>query len=529
MMRQIKILSKLELINFFSLNEIRHNKDEKTKKTHILLTVTIGFLLIMAMSYVAGLSYGLIKIGAKEIVPIYIVFLSSLFTLLFCAFKAGKIIFKESCYDILSSMPIKKSAIVISRYIRLYVEGAAVAFVVMIPGIVVYSCMAKPGILDVFLGLLSVAVVPVIPVALSVLFGVIITGISSRMKNKVLFETVFVIAIVVGILVFGYAMSYNQNVSFDMEMLSNIAKDLEDMICSIYPPTAWFASALATGGKIGFLIGVLVSTVLFILVVVVTTINFEGISRRLRINIAKHDYKIGNLESRSMMKAIVYKEAKRYFSSGTYVVNTIIGPVLAVAFAVSMLFVEFESVLGNFPIAININGVVPVVFAGILTMCNPIATSISMEGKEFWIIKTLPISHKDILKGKLIFCGIFLVPFYVVGEVMMIIALKPSLVNFVWMIVIPIVTMACMLVIGIAVNLRFPKLKWNSDVEVVKQSASAAIGGFMGILLTLISAMPIMIIPEKFYSFAACSLCVVLIIITALVYKKNNNFDLRHI
>ena len=40
MMRQIKILSKLELINFFSLNEIRHNKDEKTKKTHILLTFT---------------------------------------------------------------------------------------------------------------------------------------------------------------------------------------------------------------------------------------------------------------------------------------------------------------------------------------------------------------------------------------------------------------------------------------------------------------------------------------------------------
>ena len=122
MIEQIKILSKLELTNLFSLNVLRHTKDKKAKKTGIAMGITVAILVMMAMGYVGALSWGYIKLGAQEIVPAYMVFLSSVFTLVFCAFKAGKIIFKESCYEILASMPIKRSALVISRYIRLYAK-----------------------------------------------------------------------------------------------------------------------------------------------------------------------------------------------------------------------------------------------------------------------------------------------------------------------------------------------------------------------------------------------------------------------
>lgn len=527
MMSQIKILAKLELINVFSLNVIAHTKDKKAKKISVALGITVGVLILMAISYVSGLSYGFIKLGAAEIVPAYLVFLSSFFTLLFCAFKAAKIIFKESCYDILSSMPIKKSALVISRYIRLYVEGLIVACVVMLPGIIVYSCMVKPGIVSVILGCLSIFFVPVIPVAFSVLLGVIITGIVSKTRNKSLFEALFVVIIILGMFIFSAAMSANKAVSFDMKAMEKMAKTILEVICKIYPPSAWFASALGIGNEINFVVGVFSSIVFLIVVVSITTINFERINQSLRINTAKHDYKLGRLEKNTIMKALVYREAKRYFSSATYVTNTIVGPIMAVAFAVSMFFIDFEQILNSLPIKININGVIPIFFAGVFVICNPIATSVSMEGKEFWIVKTLPILDKDILKGKLMFNAILLLPFYVVGEIIMVIALKPSLLNLVWMIILPIIIVMCSLVMGLAINLKFPKLRWNSDVEVVKQSAASVIGGFVGVLLSLVSLIPFLIVPAMYYNLVACGVSVVIILITILVNKRNSKFELK--
>ena len=238
-------------------------------------------------------------------------------------------------------MPIKKSALVISRFIRLYVEGLVVACIIMVPGIAVYTCMVKPGILAVILSILSVIFVPIIPVALSVLLGVIITGISSRMKNKTLFESLCVVLIIVVMLGGGVLMPAGENMSFDMQAMESMANELLGMINNIYPPTAWFAGAYGVGSSTGFLIGIIASTALLGIVVLLTVTNFENINRRLHTSIAKHDYKLGKLEKKSMMKAIIYREAKGYFSSGTYVMNTIIGPVMAVAFAISLCFLDF--------------------------------------------------------------------------------------------------------------------------------------------------------------------------------------------
>lgn len=528
MMRQIRVLSKLELINFFSLNVFRHTKDKKVKRTSTFLGITIGILIVLAMCYVGGLCFGLCKLGAEEIVPPYIVLLSSIFTLLFCAFKAGKIVFKESCYDILASMPIRKSTLVISRFVRLYAEGLMVACVVMLPGIGVYTWMVKPGILAVVLGVLSVFVVPVIPITLSVLLGVIITGISSKMKNKALFETLFVILVIIGLLSVTAVMPAEE-ISFDLQAIEGVAKDLLDIIYTMYPPTLWYAGALAEGSMGSLVVGALVSVALLGGVAVLTIANFENISRRLRTNTAKHDFKLGKLQKKSMRKTLVLREAKRYFSSGTYVTNTIIGPVMAVAFAIGMLFVDFNDAFKDLPVVLNVNAVIPLFFAGILVLNNPIATSVSMEGKEFWIIQTLPVSDKDILKSKLMFSIILLAPFYVVGELILIIALKPGLTELFWMLLLPMAVLLCALIMGLAVNLRFPKLKWDTEVEVVKQSASAMMGGFFGLLLSVITAVPLLVVPKQYSSLVAIGECAVVVVIAVLVNDKNKRFDLKQL
>lgn len=526
-MWQIRILTKLELANIFSLNVLRYTRDRKVRNTGIALGITIGVLVLMAISYVSGMSYGYIKIGLGDIVPAYIVFLSSVLTLFFCVFKAGKIIFKESCYDILSSMPIKTYSLVISRFIRLYIEGLMVACIVMIPGVAIYGVFEKPGLLGIIFGLLAVFIVPILPITLSVLFGLVITGITSRMKNKALLESVFVVAIVVAMFIATSLVPTEELESFDMQAFGELASKLIDMLYKIYPPTAWFSKAICESDVVGFVIGTSVSLILFVLVIFLTASNFEKINRGIHRNSAKHNYKLGELESKSIINALVLRETKRYFSSATYVTNTIVGPIMAVIFAVSLFFVDMNEAINDLPIVININAAIPVLFAGILGMNSPIATSISMDGKELWIIRTLPISVREYLKGKLRFNIGLIAPFFVVGEIIMIIALKPSVLELLWMIAFPVAIIMCILVIGLAINIKFPKLKWDSEVEVVKQSASGMIGGLGGFLIALVAAVPLILVPGSYYGLIACFEFVVVVVVTVVVYEKNNRVDMK--
>ena len=528
MMKQIRILTKIELANIFSLNVLRYTKDRKVRNTGVALGITIGVLVLMAISYVGVMSYGYIKIGLGDIVPNYVVFLSSILTLLFCAFKAGKIIFKESGHDILSSMPIKTSSLVISRYIRLYIEGVMVACIVMVPGVALYGVLEKPGLLGIIFGLLAVVIVPIIPITLSVLFGLVITGISSRMKNKALFESIFVVGIVVAMFIATSLVPTEELESFDMQAMGELASKLIDMLYKIYPPTAWFSKAICKGDVVGFVIGTCISLILFTLVIILTASNFEKINRGIHRNFAKHNYKLGELERKSIMKTLVLRETKRYFSSGTYVTNTIIGPVMAVIFAVSLFFVDMKDAIKDLPIDININAAIPVLFAGILGMNSPIATSISMEGKELWIIRTLPISVREYLKGKLRFNIGLIAPFFLVGEIIMVIALKPSVLELLWMIALPVAIILFILVVGLAVNLKFPKLKWDNEVEVVKQSASGMIGGLGGFLIALLAAIPLAFVPNSYYGLLAFVEFVVVVTLTVIVYEKNNRVDMKN-
>ncbi len=529
MMQQIKIMSKLELANIFSLNVIRHTKDKKAKKTSIALAVTLAVVIIIVMFYCGAMSYGYIKLGAGEIVPGYFVLISSVFILLFCSFKAGKLLFREGCYDILASMPISKSALVISRYIRLYVEGLAVALVVMVPGVSVYVAIVKPEIVATLMGVLSILLVPIIPVTISVIFGVLITGISSRMKNKAIFETLVAILFVVSVFSLTAAIPTTEVGEVDINKMGDMTKELFESMGNVYPPIAWFGQGLAEGNIGYFLIGAIVSVALLTAVVVITVYNFEGINRRLHITIAKHNFKLGTLQNKSVMKALVTREANRYFSSGTYVTNTIMGPVMAVIFAVSLLFIDMEEAFKGFPITIDVNGVVHILFAAILVMNSPIVTSVSMEGKELWIVKSLPVSSQDILRAKLMFSLILLAPFYLVGEVIILIAIKPSLSYAIWMLMLPIALILFALVLGLAVNLKFPKLKWDNDVEVVKQSASALIGGFAGMLIALVSAVPLLFVSMNYYSWVSCVETVVVVIFVLMIYSKISRFNFNTI
>ena len=142
---QIKILSKAELYNVFGLNVLRFSKDKRVKRRATLLLAVYCFLAVMIMFYVGSLSLGLCLLSLSEAVPAYLLAVASFFLFFLGIFKAGGVVFKKEGYDIISSLPVSQSAIVVSRFLRLYIEDLLFALAVLLPGLSVYAFFEKTG------------------------------------------------------------------------------------------------------------------------------------------------------------------------------------------------------------------------------------------------------------------------------------------------------------------------------------------------------------------------------------------------
>ena len=184
MLTQIRILTKLELCNLYGLNVLRFSKDKKSKQKNMGLMALWIILLVMLICYVGGLTYALIYLGLEDAVPAYLITVSGLLIFFFGMLKAGNIIFQREGYDILCALPLRTGAIAVSRLMKMYVEDLLMALAVLLPGIGVYIWNIRPGTGFYLAVLLGTWIIPLIPMAASILMGTLITGISSRMRHK---------------------------------------------------------------------------------------------------------------------------------------------------------------------------------------------------------------------------------------------------------------------------------------------------------------------------------------------------------
>ena len=90
-----------------------------------------------------------------------------------------------------------------------------------------------------------------------------------------------------------------------------------------------------------------------------------------------------------------------------------------------------------------------------------------------------------------------------------------------WLLLIPIVCIVFSCVWGIFINLKMPKLNWDNEVDVVKQSASAAVGGLCAFLVVIVCAVPMFLVPVAYVNMVKGIVCVVLAGLTVMLYKKS--------
>lgn len=528
MLGQIKTLASLELRNIFGLNVLRHTKDPKAKRKAYLMAGVYVFLILVVFLYMGGLSYGLILLGAGDAAPAYLTAIASLVIFFFGTFTAGASLFNKNGYDILCSLPVSRTAIVASRFLRMYAENLALALAVMVPGIGTYGLLLRPGAGFWITAVVGTFAVPLLPAAAASLVGVVVTAVSSRMKHKSLVEAGLTILLVLGIFGFMQELTGMEG-NVTAEMLTELAATVLGILEKLYPPGVWLGTAIVTGDIAGCLVCAGVSLVGAAAVAAFISLRFHAICRRLFSTTAGHDYRMERLEQSSLLGALCRREFQRYFSSGVYVSNTIMGPVLGTVLSAALCVTGVDRIEQMITLPIGIPGLVPFLMAGIFCLMTPSSVSVSMEGKNWWILNTLPLSAKTILDAKLLMNLLLMLPFYLVSEVLLILALKPGAAELIWLLLIPGVVILFSCVFGITVNLRFPVLEWESETVVVKQSAASLLGGMGGFVVAILCAALTLLVPLEYAGLVKLAVCAVLLGLTVILYRQNARADLKEL
>lgn len=533
--KQFEALTKLQLVNLYGMNVYRNLKDSKEKKKKFWLGMAYAFVIIAMMSYVGGLTYGYVYIGLADILPAYLIMIASLVILMFSIFKAGNIIFQKNSYDILSSLPVKNSSIVISRFIRMYVENLLLTVVVMLPAIVVFGVLVKPAWSFYVIGLIVTAFIPLLPITVSVFVGALIIAVSSRSKHKNLVSILLSVVLIVAIMLGGMQLSTVEE-NIDIEAIQNMLHMVLDIINSIYPPAVWLGQAMLTGDFLTCIGCAGAGILVFAMVMWLVSANYKWISAGLYSTNAKHDYRMENLEKTQMLGALYKREFKRYFASSVYVTNTIVSPIMGMLFAVAMFFAgpeQLERIAAEFytesGMMLQIRNMLPMMLAMIFCMMPITAVSISMEGRQWWIIKTLPIRAKDLLDSKLLMNLSVIAPFYLISVFLVSIGQKVSPMEFVWILFVPLAAMLFSCVFGQTVNLKMAVFDWENEVTIVKQSASAFVGGIVPFFVMIPITFGAMLIPMQYKNLCMLVFCLVVGAVAVVLYRKNSRVDLRNI
>jgi len=530
MFKTIRPFVRMELCNLYGLNVLRFTKNKKARQKALAMALLWILLAAMIVFYLSALSYSLVLLDLQDIIPTYLAFLSSLIIFVFSILKAGAVLFRERGYGMLCSLPVHQSCLVLSRFLRMYVEELVLALLIYLPGLAVYGFFVHPGISFYLCGILSALLIPLPPLAASAFIGAFVTGISSRMKHKSLVAAGLSVIFVLAVLFFSSRLSSLEGIT--VSQLQDLSVFLKNIFGKIYPPALWLGQATVQGSFLKLLACTCGFGLVFAGIISLVTVFFHPVCRNLYAASARHDYHMQSLKTHSVMTSLCRREFRHYFSSGVYLTNTIISPILGTIMAGIVFFKGMDALQApleaQLSISINLSALIPIAAAGIMSLMPTTCVSISIEGKYWWITRSLPLSAKMILNAKLLMYLILLLPFYILTEFFLIAAIRPYGMELLWMILLPAAFALFSGVFGLAVNLHFPVLNWENEVSVVKQSASSGFGALCSMILALLCILGAVLIPPQLSVLWQPTVCLLIFAAAAILYhrilRKNANF-----
>lgn len=477
-MSNLGLLLKISFLNTIGINKLRESsKGENIKKISIGILILFSIIVLMGsmFSLMLDLADMLKKVNQMELLLVIGFLGAVIFNLVNSIYKAPSYLYQARDYEMLSSLPIKDSTIFASKLILLVSSNYLYsAFIMIIPSLV-YFIKGNYSFIYIINLLIMFITTPFIPIIISSLITYLIGRLSynSRYKNSILIIGSILATLAIILL------SYNMN-NF-LEVIINNSSSIIEISKKIYIPSYYFIDGLKNNNLVSVLIFSFLSITPFIIFILIFSKGFTKINSKMTEGHKVNHYKVKGLKSSKPIKALLNKELKRYFSSYIYVLNTSFGVILLGVLAVGIIILGKDKIatiinLSSYTSMFNVQITMIIMFC-IFMSCTT-SSSISLEGKNLWIIKSLPIDELDIFKSKLSINILLVLPIALISFLLISIKLKFSILYIIIMSILIIVSSFFIALYGLFINLLYPKLDYINEVEVVKRGLSSIISIF---------------------------------------------------
>lgn len=427
--------------------------------------------------------------------------------------------YKSKDNELLLSMPLKTSDILLSRLAGVLLMSLLYTSIVWVPSIIVPVAIEVQTFKQIIIPLFLTPVIGIMVSVFACVLGWLVAVISSKLKSKS-----YLITVISLLLFFTYY--------FLCLKLNTVLTDLVVNAGKIGDKIKFFTYPLYLLGKAScsdllslFLFIVFCSVVSYACWRILNTNFFKIVSQNKGEE--KKEYVEKRVRKQSVSSALLRREFKGFINNPTYCLNSGLGVPLMIIASVVLLLKRsmFSDMISQLPQELEIvKQMMPLFVTSacvvITSMDGITAPSVSLEGKNVWVLQTLPVNTWEVLHAKerlhvyinsvgliltLVMGFVFDIPFNELALSMVIVWLC------IWL----------MADLGLFFNLLNPIMNWTNVVVPVKQS--------MSVLFVILSGLAIgTVILAGYYllrnTLSVEAYQVVCIMVVLLLYKTVNRW-----
>lgn len=490
-MNKIINLTKVFLKTSFSNMNTQMGMPSKSNKivSKILYVVLFLYLAAIVSLFSGGMVESLKIINQQEIFIGLILLVVTAFCVIQTIFSSINVFYFTKDNEYILPLPLKPYEIILARTnVLIIIEYIVTVLIGFIP-LLVYGVLTSASMSYYLLMFVALVLVPILPILLVSIIVMIIMSFAKITKNKNKFQLIATILVLSIVIALSLSTTKLQD-DITNEQLAHMlveANGMVDLLKGYFPTLDYVISSLTSDSIVVALIEllkVLVFTIsgVIVYVFIAQKIYFKGLvgnlfsssSKKKNIKINTNKY-----NNSKLYKSYISKEFKCLIRNPVFFMQCLLPAILIPLLMIVMVILQMKnSITPQMSEQLNsFNGntfIVACVILGVIqffSMFIYIAiTAISRDGKNAIFMKYIPVS---LYKQYIYKC----IPNIVMGSITSIISivvaniiLKLDMLMIVLVFIAAIIMNVAESIILIIIDLKRPKLEWDSEYAVVKQN-----------------------------------------------------------
>ncbi len=385
-------------------------------------------------------------------------------------FSAKTKLYEAKDNDLLFSMPIPSWLVLCSRAVGLYSFTLAFEALAFIPALTAYFVGVGFSTTVLIYGVLTLLIMPLGALGICMILGWVLAVLAAKFPAKNLMTVLATIAFLTVYFIGYYKM--NDLLGYVLQNGGEVANTMQAWLFPF-----WKMGLACTGDIVAFSLYLLVFVGLFAIVYFIISKTYLRLATANRGG-KKTAYKSKDRKNSSWFFALVKKECMRFLKNPMVALNCCLGTIFCVALPFIVLFsADFKLILSMLQ-GEEVALVLGATFCVTCSMNTIAVSSVSLEGENLWIARSLPVSTEKIFLAKGAFHFIAIGLPMLLASVFLSIVLKIQVGLALLLSVFTIVFAAFSAVFGLVINLKMPNLHWTNEVVAVKQSFAVIVSMF---------------------------------------------------